>query len=86
VHNTLEKKASKRRCIVNELIKTEEDYLNDLNVIVDDIMKPLSERQVCFIAVGVNPPLCDKYVVIFSYIYANTTKFVLNLSYLVRFD
>ena len=34
--------------VVQELIKTEEDFLHSLDVIVDDIMKPLSEREVGF--------------------------------------
>jgi len=35
---------------------------------------------------GVRTPLCDKNDVKFSYIYTNTTKLVLHLSYLVRLD
>ena len=32
--------------VINEFVDTEEGYLRDLNTIVDDIMKPLSEKQV----------------------------------------
>jgi len=35
---------------------------------------------------GVRIPVCGKCDAIFSYIYANTTKLVLYLSYLVRLD
>jgi len=35
---------------------------------------------------GVRTPLCGKCDVMFSYIYTNTTKLVLHLSYLVRVD
>jgi len=35
---------------------------------------------------GLEPPLCGKCDVIFSFIYTNTIKLVLHLSYLVRLD
>jgi len=35
---------------------------------------------------GIKIPLCGKRNVIFSYIYTNTTKLLLHLSYLVRLD
>ena len=40
------KRRVKRDHVVRELIKTEEDYLQDVVITINDIMKPLMEREV----------------------------------------
>ena len=41
-----EKRLAKRKHVIRELIKTEEDYLQDVVITINDIMKPLLEREV----------------------------------------
>ena len=41
-----EKRRVKRSHVIRELIKTEEDYLQDVVITINDIMKPLFEREV----------------------------------------
>ena len=41
-----EKRSVKRNHVIRELIKTEEDYLQDVVITINDIMKPLFEREV----------------------------------------
>jgi len=38
------------------------------------------------VATGRRTPICGKCEIIFSYIYTNTTKLVLNVSFLARLD
>ena len=42
-----EKRRIKRQHVIGELIKTEKDYLQDIVITINDIMKPLIEREVC---------------------------------------
>lgn len=45
-----EKRLVKRSHVIRELIKTEEDYLQDVVITINDIMKPLLEREVGVLA------------------------------------
>jgi len=41
-----QKRSIKRLQVLEELTKTEKDFLKDVNITIDDIMKPLLEHEV----------------------------------------
>jgi len=57
-----------------------------LNMLCKTSHRPNDKIQTSGEATGVRTTLCYKCDVIFSYIYTNTTKCVIHLSYLVRLD
>jgi len=42
-----QKQVSRRFQVFKELITTERDFLNDINITIEDIMNPLLEHEVC---------------------------------------